>query len=429
MKILFNTPNPSLHGGPPTHLPFLEQGLREHCAIFPFEYGRKSDNETTRQKLFGRLNDLAATAALLAAVKPDLIHHNSAFDPRAILRDVPLAMLAQRFSVPLFIKVHGSLPEAFTMQSRISLRLRNSLTKNVAGFGVLSTAERNEFEEAFPELTGKVHVVKNIVKDEFFNVIRSETERPEVLFISRFIRRKGIFDLLDAVPHILHDIPSARFTFIGDGEDAHEFDKRVAFMKLDSAVQRISHIDNSATRAYLQRASVFVFPTHFPEGMPMVVAEAMAAGLPIVTTRTRFSQSYMKHGEHCLFSEYGNAMSIADQTITLLKSVQMRNRMSEMNRILAASFRQEHVTLEFLQLYDMILERNEFRFEPQTCTVAHQEPSPQPTAKEQFVNVDIASPVAFAEPTVRIGLISSSSSNSRTQNVRERVSTSISHGR
>lgn len=355
MKILFNTPNPSLKGGPPTHLPYLEAGLREHLAVFPFEYGRKSDHETMAQKVFGRLGDLLMTRALISAIKPDIIHHNSAFDPRAIVRDAPLARIASGSKAPLFIKIHGSLPEAFTTPSRLVQHLRNELLQRVTALGVLSQTELEEFEEEFPATRGKVHVVKNILKPEFFDVQRSEAERPTVLFISRFIKRKGIFDLLDAVPLILRELPDARFVFVGDGEDAEEFDKRVRSMRLEFCVERKAHVNNSETKKYYSSAWAFVFPTHFPEGMPMVVAEAMAAGVPIVTTRTRFSTSYMTEGKHCFYTQYGNPESIATQTLKLLNDTPLRLTMSAAVKELAYSFTAEPVTREFIQLYHRIL--------------------------------------------------------------------------
>ncbi len=357
MKVLFNSPNPALHGGPPTHLPWLEAELRTQLDLVPFQYGRRSDVESLSQKLVGRFSDLISLRKLIGREKPSIIHHNSAFDPRAILRDAPLASMARRMGVPLFIKIHGSLPEAFTTQSRLIRRLRTQLLRDVTALGVLSNAEKEEFEAEFPETRSKVFVVKNILKPDFFSVERQESNQPTILFISRCIRRKGIFDLLSAVPLILHEQPNARFVLVGDGEDAEEVDRLIRNSHLDFCVERHSHCSNHQTRSYYSRAQMLVFPTHFPEGMPMVVAEAMAAGVPIVTTKTRFSASYMKEGRHCLYTQHGDAHHIAEQVLKLIRDPELRTTMSAANRELAQRFGAEAVAQEFIELYHKILGR------------------------------------------------------------------------
>ncbi len=355
MKLLFNTPNPALKGGPPTHLPWLEAELAKHLELIPFDYGRKSDHENIVQKVLGRVGDLISVRRLIRQLDPHLIHHNSAFDPRAIVRDAPLAALARRHNVPLFMKIHGSLPEAFTTQSALVQRLRTQLLRDVHALGVLSQAEKDEFEHEFPQTRGKVFVVKNILKSQFFDVERREADIPEVLFISRCIRRKGVFDLLNAIPRVLQAVPGTRFRLVGGGEDAAEVDRVIRNSGFAAHVERLEHCDNMQTRDFYRSAHVFAFPTHFPEGMPMVVAEAMAAGVPLVTTRTRFSASYMRDAHHCLYTPHGDAQMLAQNIITVLRNPQLRTSMSEANKALAQNFRAPEVSAEFLKIYEQIV--------------------------------------------------------------------------
>lgn len=368
IRLLFNTPNASLKGGPPTHLPLLEQGLKECCSLFNFDYGRKSDSETFTDKVVGRISDLAMMQLHISSLQPDIIHHNSAFDPMAILRDAPLAYLAKKHHVPLFIKIHGSLPEAFSTTSPLIKRLRTSLLENTTGFGVLSEAEREEFHSHFPITKGKVHVVKNILQPSLYQnewknnwqnypLATSLSSKPKVLFISRFIKRKGIFDLLSAMPTVLSEYPDCEFIFIGSGDAEQEFDSVVQSKGLSNNVIKLPHIENSTTSQYYQEATLFVFPTHFPEGMPMVVAEAMATGVPIVTTPTRFSRSYMSEGQHCIYSTIGDGNSLSDAILTILRNDELRVKMSINNRYLSNQFSQEIVTEEFVELYSRILGR------------------------------------------------------------------------
>ncbi len=353
MKILFNSPNPKLHGGPPTHLPFLEAKLRERLDLTPFEYGRKSDHETLSNKIIGRFLDLINTKKTIQKVKPDIIHHNSSFDSRGLLRDAPLVLLSNTQRVPIFIKMHGAIPETFTDSKFLTRICRRIVLKKSAGIGVLSQAEKKEFEQHFPWIKGKVFVVKNIIKPDFFSVKRQESDIPIVLFISRFIRKKGAFDLLNAVPEILLKIPETQFLFVGDGASATEFDQEVIERKLSINVRRFAHVDNIQTKDFYSRAWVFVFPTHFPEGMPMVVAEAMATGVPLVTSKTLFSLSYMNEGQHCLYIN-NRTNEIADQIIRVLSDRDIRLKMSVENKKLAHNFSAETVANEYVEVYTTV---------------------------------------------------------------------------
>ncbi len=357
MTVLFNTPDLHLHGGPATHLYLLEGELAKRLRVQQYLYGRRTDTETLFNKFFDRLGDLFRLIWLVRDVAPDIIHHNSAFDGKSIFRDAPLVILARWYKIPILIKIHGSHRESFGRLNPLLMLFRRYLLNGVDCLGVLSSREEEEFVERWPELRDRIAVVKNIVKTDFFQVVRQESSVPSILFISRFIRKKGMFDLLEAVPKVLRSYPNAQFTFIGGGGDEEEFCKLVADSRLGENVRWESHISNVDTARYYASTWLFVFPTEFPEGMPMVVAEAMAAGVPIVTTRTRFSLSYMREREHCLFVDHQSPAGIARAVLELLGSPALREAISANNRQLARQFTAESVTNEFSELYAKILGR------------------------------------------------------------------------
>jgi len=83
----------------------------------------------------------------------------------------------------------------------------------------------------------------------------------------------------------------------------------------------------------------------------MVVAQAMASGVPIVTTRTLFSLSYMQENVHCLYVDKGDSVAISAAIIRLLQNPALRSKMSENNRLLAKQFGASEVVEEFLGIY------------------------------------------------------------------------------
>lgn len=355
MRVYFNTPSATLQGGPPTHLPLLENELRNLVEIVPFQYGRKSDTESFAAKFIGRLADLLRLHRQLKQCRPDLIHHNSAFDAVAFLRDAPLALLAKHHNVPLFIKFHGSFRKSFGPMNLVHATCRQIILKDSAAMGVLSVAEREEFISQWPWVERKLSVVKNVINDELFSVKRRESRSGSILFVSRFFRKKGMFDLLDAIPQVLTIFPDTVFIFIGGGEASNQFNHDVDQKGLRKSVQWFDHMENEKIHSFYVSAWALVFASHLPEGMPMVVAEAMAAGVPVITTPTRFARSYLNEPDNCLFTEVGSSSSIAEKIVYLMRQPKLRSAMSGRNQVLASKFRQAQVAEEFHSLYQQLV--------------------------------------------------------------------------
>jgi glycosyltransferase involved in cell wall biosynthesis len=354
LRVLFNNPNPGLHGGPATHLPLLKAALERYVEVESFRHGRATDSETTARKMLQTALNLGMVESKILRRRPDIIHVNSSFNARGILRDAPLAWVAKRHAIPVLLKAHGSFLEVIRPTQKVVEAAKKSLIRNISLLCVLSSAEKQEFEELLPELKGRVSVVKNIISDRFLDAERRESDQPLVLFASRFLKEKGPFDLLDAVPNIVARIPEARFVFLGDGPDASAFDAEINKRGVGVYVQRMPHADRNEIAAWYTRSWVFVFPTLFPEGMPMVIAEAMATGTPIVMTQIRFGLSYMAEYDNCLYCKPRNPESIAQQVIRLLTDSAMRQKMSQANRILALQFETDAVAREFVQIYEML---------------------------------------------------------------------------
>jgi glycosyltransferase involved in cell wall biosynthesis len=259
LRVLFNTPRPHVQGGPATHLPLLRAALERYVELEDFQHGRATDNETTLRKCMRTAINLVSVESKILRRRPDLIHVNSAFDARSILRDMPLALLAQRHNIPLLLKVHGSWSEFIRPTGNPVELAKRILMRNISLLAVLSTAEKAEFEHFLPRLRGRVCVVKNIISEAFLNAERNESEEPVVLFASRFIKKKGPFYLLEAVPSIVERIPGTRFIFLGDGPDAAAFDVAVRHRRMSSRVQRLGNVSGDKIAAWYTRGRGYLF--------------------------------------------------------------------------------------------------------------------------------------------------------------------------
>ncbi len=109
-------------------------------------------------------------------------------------------------------------------------------------------------------------------------------ESDYLLFVGRLRIRKGLEVLLHALADLDGPGAQAKLVIIGDGEHRPRVQKLVSKLGLDSRVVMPGRCAPGQIRGVMARARALVVPSIY-EGMPLVILEAMAAGLPIVASR------------------------------------------------------------------------------------------------------------------------------------------------
>jgi colanic acid/amylovoran biosynthesis glycosyltransferase len=141
--------------------------------------------------------------------------------------------------------------------------------------------------------------------------------------------------MLISVPAVLSQIPDVDFVFVGDGTGFPEFERArawVAERRIEEHVKFVGPRWGQDKNQALLDADVLAFPTWYPyEGQPRVVIEAMAAGLPIVTTRHAAIENTL--GESgAYYARPRDPEDLAAQLVALLKDPARRAAMGRQNR-------------------------------------------------------------------------------------------------
>jgi glycosyltransferase involved in cell wall biosynthesis len=105
-----------------------------------------------------------------------------------------------------------------------------------------------------------------------------------LLFVGRLRIRKGVEVLLEALRAIRERQAGARLLLAGDGEHRRALERKAAELALGPAAVFLGRCDPSEVRGLLAGAAALVVPSTY-EGMPLVVLEAMACGVPVVASR------------------------------------------------------------------------------------------------------------------------------------------------
>jgi glycosyltransferase involved in cell wall biosynthesis len=154
-----------------------------------------------------------------------------------------------------------------------------------------------------------------------------------LLFLGNLIPSKGPGVLLRAAPAVLRRHPGIRFVFAGAWRDPRLKRWALAFLAghgLQDRVEFTGPVDRARKAALLREADLLVFPTYYRnEGHPWVIVEALAAGLPIVSTDRGCIRESVNGNGRLVPQE--DADALAETLIDLL------GRPAELERMAAAS--------------------------------------------------------------------------------------------
>ena len=175
----------------------------------------------------------------------------------------------------------------------------------------------------------KIAVVFNGLDCDAVGAHRASDRPRAVIAVANLRPEKGHDVLIDAAAHVLRQIPNATFDIVGDGPELPNLVARAGARGVLHAVRFLGHRDDVAER--LAAADIFVLPSR-SEAFPNAVLEAMAAGLPIVTSAVGGMLELIDDGRTGLLTPCGDAPALADRLIRLMREPELAAQLGEAAR-------------------------------------------------------------------------------------------------
>ena len=180
-------------------------------------------------------------------------------------------------------------------------------------------------------------VVYNGVDTSVFKPTMEKRELAEVLYVGSLSRRKGLFELFQAIPLVLRQVAGARFTLVGN-DQVDETGKRFSESLLDTlpdsarkSVRFMGARPHAELPAFYRRATVAVFPS-LAEAFGLTCAEAMACGCSVVMTSRASGPELVEHGVSGILAEPTDEKALSDAIVTLLRDSDIRQKMGRQAR-------------------------------------------------------------------------------------------------
>lgn len=174
-------------------------------------------------------------------------------------------------------------------------------------------------------------------------------EKPVACFVGRLEHVKAPEVLFNAWAYVVRVMPEARLLVAGEGRDEGSFRQLVNDLQLESTVTFLGRQED--VRPILQASCLLVLSSR-SEGMPGVVLEAMASGLPVVATDVGQLRALIRHGESGIVVAPGMPESLGAAMHQLLADRDLARTMGQTARHLAEeAFCLESMATQYESLY------------------------------------------------------------------------------
>ena len=295
---------------------------------------------------------------LILTKRPDIVYIPISQTTLGYLRDVPFIIISKVFGRKVVCHLRGGYfhkwYESTNSMMRWIVRCTHSL---VDGQIVLGEKLKWLFNNIIPEK--KIFVVPNGRDFEFSFNSNKEANKVKILYLSNLIRTKGVLDVLLAVPEVYKIHKNIEFIFAGSERDTEVKKEIDQFLYKNGylPVRFIGPIHGKEKYSLYEISDIFTFPTYYiMEGHPWVIIEAMAAGLPIITTNHAAITESVKDGVNGFIVEKQNPKQIAEKIIYLIENPDIRKKMGEASRRLyLENFTEEKMVERMKKAFEYVL--------------------------------------------------------------------------
>jgi len=287
-------------GGVGAYMQIISRDLGMHCKLHVITHKtgnmRELENCNIHYIPFGLKNFFCVKKAfinILNEINPDVVHCNCCWTPYSAYT----AIWAKAEGYKVVYTPHGMLEPWIMKRHYWTKKLPASLLFQKRGLqtaDVIHATANSEKENLLKLGWNKdVAVIPNCVQVEKIIMKTSWKRKREILFLSRVHVKKGINFLIEAVAAIYNEYktineecPIDRCIIAGDGDVAyiHELRGMASRLGVNHIIDFIGGVYGELKWELFRQADLFVLPTH-SENFGIVVAEALASGTPVITTK------------------------------------------------------------------------------------------------------------------------------------------------
>ena len=260
----------------------------------------------------------------LIGKRADILHLHMA-ERGSFYRKAWLLKLGHRFGVPVVIHHHGAEFEDFygALPEKKKQYLKEILEEADLNL-VLSERLKTELLQKAP--CARAEVLHNAVTVP--DTVPDRTNADRILMLGAQGKRKGSYDLLEALAAIDKKLPQNLKVWMCGDEDVDGVKHRVKELGLQSRVEHVGWVAGAEREECLKRAMLHVLPS-YREGLPMSILETMGQGIPNISTKIASIPEVIRDGENGFLITPGDVETLQERILQLVSDQKLWRQFSE----------------------------------------------------------------------------------------------------
>jgi len=276
----------------------------------------------------------------------------------------PLAIIgylcARARGIPVVLDVEGDLENQYEagryrglsgLAARTAVRLFEHLTQWMVDRAVTITQGEALYRKHLRNGNRIVNIPWSPMSHEMI-VHREDTcqgRQVRLLFVGALLEKKGIFVLLEAAKLLRDYMDNFLVTYVGTGPFAAELSRRIEETDLSAhVILRGGVYEELELLREFDAADLFVFPT-YAEGFPRVIFEAMARGIPVISTRVSGIPGLVMDGRDALLLNPGSPKEVVEAVLKVVHDTNLRRGLIVHGRQIAQQNTLQKTTKERVQ--------------------------------------------------------------------------------
>ena len=279
------------------------------------------------------LYDFFRFFSILARNRPDIVHiHTCSF--WGYYRSVIFLILSRCQHCRVAFHLHNAIDTFYYNDAGFFTRwiVRMSLKK--ADLNVALSPKLAELVRSITKYGDPVCYIETGIELERFDRADDKDDSGmedicRILTIGQFTRNKGVFDIVASIPRVVERYQNVRFRFIGHGDQnrIRSFAEEKGILEYCEIAGPVDDVEKIRS---LREAKVFLLPS-YAEGHPAVILEAMAVGLPVISTDVGAIPEVVDDGINGFIIKPGDVEALANRIIQLISEPRIRHDMGEAN--------------------------------------------------------------------------------------------------
>ena len=277
-------------------------------------------------------------------------------------------MVAKKLKKPFIVTQHNTFIDyqsfLTTIEQLNDFTIGKSVLKNADKIITVSKETMKYVLKLGADKT-KTSVIYNGVDINHFRPVNKEESKkklglPEdrkiILSVRRLVYKNGIGTLIEAAPLVAKNHPDVLFIVAGKGPSRKLIEDRIKELQIEDNIKLTGFVPDELLPTYYDAADYFLLPSASGEGLPLVLLEAMACGLPVIATTVGGTPEIVTHQKNGILVPPRNPEAMAEAISAILSKKELGHSIGEeARRTVENRFSWEQNVQQLKEIYNEFL--------------------------------------------------------------------------